>query len=146
VIEDQPRCGRGADAALPASEQSVAHLRQRRQVGAEQLEQRGDAVTAGGVILEQGRALKAEAIHPEQSRLALIGRQATAEFLILLAQHLSRELTVGHRVGEAVAHQLVVLDQPVIGVLRKGQRRQVEGVDDRAAQQRQRRRQCPQRR
>jgi len=49
-------------------------------------------------------------------------------------------MTVGHRVGDAVTHQLVVLDQPVVRILREGQRRQVQGVDDALAEQRQRRR------
>ena len=43
---------------------------------------------------------------------------------------------VGHRIARRVADKLVVLDQPVIGNLRKGQRRQHQGVDRRQREQR----------
>ena len=47
---------------------------------------------------------------------------------------------------EAVANQLVVLDQPVIRVLRKGQGRQAQGVDHRELKQREVRRLLPEQR
>ncbi len=57
---------------------------------------------------------------------------------VLVLEQRQRGTAVGQGRVEAVADQFVILDQPVIRVLREGQRRQAQGVDHRQAVQRQR--------
>ncbi|HRP25548.1 hypothetical protein [Thauera sp.] len=54
---------------------------------------------------------------------------------LLIGEQGQRRAAIRQRRVEAVADQLVVLDQPVVGVLRKGERRQAQGVDHRKLQQ-----------
>ena len=53
----------------------------------------------------------------------------------LFEEHPAGQPGIGNRVVDAVAHQLVVLDQRVIRVFREGERRQIQRVEHRQAQQ-----------
>ena len=53
----------------------------------------------------------------------------------LLNKHLPCQFGVFHRVTETVADELVVLDQPVVWVGGKGERREVEGINGRLGKQ-----------
>ena len=126
VLEGKGRGRPGAGPTLPVAEQQVqgqAGLGQFHPQGGEGQRQALAAAFGPG---EQGRPAQTEAVEAQQGQPVALG--ATGKLVPLLAKDLRRESGVGHRVADGVAYQLVVLHQPVIGVLREGQGRQVEGV------------------
>ena len=96
-------------------------------------EDQRDPGTARGGGLQPRGPLETEPVDGEQARLASGG--PTVEFRPLLTEDLVGQAAVRQGVGNRVPDQLVVLHQPVIGVLRKGERGQEEGVHHLAPQQ-----------
>jgi hypothetical protein len=66
----------------------------------------------------------------EQGDLVGAGAGKRLEGLQLLAEEPEAQLRVEQQVAARVADQLVVLDQPVIGVLREGEGRELQRVYD----------------
>ena len=120
VVLDQRGEARGADVAVDCLSQVTCGCLGARAWGA--THQRKEGAHTAGCCTEQ---------EMEQGDLVRASAAERLECLQLFAEELEAQLRIAQRVVARIADQLVVLDQPVIGVLREGKRRELQRVDDR---------------
>ena len=66
----------------------------------------------------------------EQRDIVGTGLRERPECVQLVMKEREAELGIAQRLAASIAHELVVLDEPVVRVLREGERRELERVDD----------------
>jgi hypothetical protein len=66
----------------------------------------------------------------EQRDIVGTGPLQRPECFQLVMKERETELGIAQRLAASIAHELVVLDEPMVGILGEGERRELERVDD----------------